>query len=132
MVPLIASLLRGRILAALYASVLSSITVLYAICDDAAGHFLGPFNGVGIVDSFVALVNGEFPCKEEGDINFRGKITVEDVSFLYPGTDRLALDHVSFQIDAGETIAVVGRIMDLEKLLCRKSCWAFILRTAGE
>lgn len=92
----------------MYASVLSSFTLLYALCDDAAYHFLAPFDGVGIVSSFVALVNGDFPCKEEGDIDFNGKITVEDVYFSYPGADRSALDHVSFQIDEGETIAVVG------------------------
>lgn len=108
MVLLVISLLRGRITAALYASVLSSLTLLYALCDDAAYHFLAPFDGVGIVNSFVALVNGNFPCKEEGDIDFCGKITVEDVCFSYPGADRPALDHVSFQINEGETIAVVG------------------------
>lgn len=108
MVLLVISLLGGRISAALYASVLSSITLLYALCDDAAGHFLAPFDGVGIVNSFVAFVNGKFSCKEEGRIDFNGKITVEDVSFSYPGSDRPALDHISFQINAGETIAVVG------------------------
>ena len=108
MVLLVISLLRGRISVALYASVLSSFTLLYALCDDAAYHFLAPFDGVGIVNSFVALVNGNFPCKEEGDIDFNGKITVEDVCFSYPGADRPALDHVSFQINEGETIAVVG------------------------
>lgn len=108
MVLLVISLLRGRISAALYASVLSSFTLLYALCDDAAYHFLAPFDGVGIVSSFVALVNADLPCREEGDIDFSGKITVEDVSFSYPGADRPALDHVSFQIGEGETIAVVG------------------------
>lgn len=108
MVLLVISLLRGRITAALYASVLSSLTLLYALCDDAAYHFLAPFDGVGIVNSFVALVNGNFPYKEEGDIDFSGKITVEDVCFSYPGADWMALDHVSFQINEGETIAVVG------------------------
>ncbi len=108
MVLLVVSLLRGRISAALYASVLSSITLLYAMCDDAACHFLAPFDGVGIVNSFVALVNGNFPCKEKGDIDFNGRITVEDISFSYPGADKPALDHVSFQIEKGETIAVVG------------------------
>ncbi len=105
---LVVSLLRGRISAALYASVLSSIALLYALCDDAAGHFLAPFDSVGIVSSYAALVNGSFPSKEEGHIDFNGRITVEDVSFCYPGSDKPALDHISFQIAEGETIAVVG------------------------
>ncbi len=108
MVLLVVSLLRGRISAALYASVLSSITLLYAMCDDAAYHFLSPFDGVGIVNSFVSLVNSDFPNKEWGDIDFNDRITVADVSFSYPGSNRPVLDHISFQIDVGETIAIVG------------------------
>lgn len=35
-------------------------------------------------------------------------ITFADVSFRYPGTEDFALKHVSFHIDAGETLALVG------------------------
>ncbi len=38
----------------------------------------------------------------EGTIEFR------DVSFRYPGTERLVLEHVSFTARAGETVAIVG------------------------
>ena len=36
------------------------------------------------------------------DIEFR------DVSFRYPGTDRLVLEGISFTIEAGQTVAIVG------------------------
>jgi len=39
----------------------------------------------------------------------RGDITVEDVSFQYPGSTRQVLREVSFTIQEGETVAVVGR-----------------------
>jgi len=35
-------------------------------------------------------------------------LSVEDVRFRYPGTDRPALDGVGFQVAAGETVALVG------------------------
>lgn len=35
-------------------------------------------------------------------------IDFEDVSFCYPGSERSVLDHVSFHIDSGEKIALVG------------------------
>ena len=38
----------------------------------------------------------------------RGEIEFRDVSFRYPGTDRLVLENVSFRIEAGETAALVG------------------------
>jgi ATP-binding cassette subfamily B protein len=38
----------------------------------------------------------------------RGEIEFRDVSFRYPGTERAVLRGVSFRIDAGQTVAVVG------------------------
>jgi len=41
---------------------------------------------------------------------FRGKIEFRNVSFNYPGTDVPALDSVSFVIEPGEKVAIIGRI----------------------
>lgn len=38
----------------------------------------------------------------------RGGIEFRDVSFRYPGTERWVLKNVSFRIEAGQTVAVVG------------------------
>lgn len=38
-----------------------------------------------------------------------GDIRFEDVCFRYPQSDELAVNHVSFHIKAGETVAIVGR-----------------------
>ncbi len=38
----------------------------------------------------------------------QGSITVNDLSFLYPESGTQALDHVSFQIGAGETLGIIG------------------------
>ncbi|MFQ5689596.1 MAG: ABC transporter ATP-binding protein [Gemmatimonadota bacterium] len=38
----------------------------------------------------------------------RGEIEFEDVSFRYPGSEHWALRHVSFRIEPGQTLAVVG------------------------
>lgn len=108
MVLLDVSLLRGRITTALYASVFSSITLMYAMCDDAAYHFLSPFDGVAIVNSFVALIKGKLPERKDRPVDFSKPVVAEDITFSYPGADKLALDHVSFRVRAGETIAIVG------------------------
>ncbi|MBT4865096.1 MAG: ABC transporter ATP-binding protein, partial [Planctomycetaceae bacterium] len=37
-----------------------------------------------------------------------GRITIENVSFQYPGADRFALEEISIDVEPGETIALVG------------------------
>ena len=53
----------------------------------------------------------------------RGEIIFDNVSFNYPGTGAQALANVSFRIEPGQTLAVVGRNgagkSTLIKLLCR-------------
>jgi ATP-binding cassette subfamily B protein len=39
----------------------------------------------------------------------RGKVSFEDVSFNYAGSSMPALDHVSFVVEAGQSVGVVGR-----------------------
>ena len=41
---------------------------------------------------------------------FDGRIEFKDVSFCYPGQDMQALRHVSFAIEPGEKIAILGRV----------------------
>src|SRR5262249_43529897 len=53
----------------------------------------------------------------------RSGITLDDVSFRYPGSNELALDRISLEILPGEKIALVGENgsgkTTLVKLLCR-------------
>lgn len=42
--------------------------------------------------------------------NLRGRIEFRNVSFRYPGASEKALDEVSFTIEAGQSVALVGRM----------------------
>ncbi|HBR68640.1 MAG TPA: type I secretion system permease/ATPase [Rhodospirillaceae bacterium] len=42
--------------------------------------------------------------------DLKGKIAFEKVSFSYPGVDRKVLDNVSFVIESGEKVGIIGRI----------------------
>lgn len=45
---------------------------------------------------------------ESGDVG--GEVAFQDVSFRYPGQDSLVLDNVSFRIEVGEKVGLIGRI----------------------
>lgn len=42
--------------------------------------------------------------------DLKGKIAFDKVSFTYPGTARKVLDNVSFRIEPGEKVGIIGRI----------------------
>ena len=44
----------------------------------------------------------------DGQTTLRGKIEFRDVSFSYPGSDRMVLRHINLTIHPGETVAVMG------------------------
>lgn len=50
------------------------------------------------------LKDGDFCGKTEqqGEVEFR------DVSFAYPGTDQVVLDHINLSVHKGETVAIMG------------------------
>lgn len=50
------------------------------------------------------LLDGPF----DGQTALRGKIEFRDVSFAYPGSDRMVLRHINLTIHPGETVAVMG------------------------
>ena len=46
---------------------------------------------------------------EESNVDLKGSVEFDDVSFRYPGSSKETLSHVSFKVDLGETVGIVGR-----------------------
>ncbi|AYF19292.1 lipid A ABC transporter ATP-binding protein/permease MsbA [Vibrio parahaemolyticus] len=67
--------------------------------------------GMAASQTLFALIDLE-PEKNEGKYmveRAKGEVSVKDVSFTYEGSEKPALDHVSFDIPRGKTVALVGR-----------------------
>jgi len=45
---------------------------------------------------------------EQGKKLYRSAVTVENLTFAYPGSDVKVLDNVSFHVEAGDRIAIIG------------------------
>jgi len=54
-------------------------------------------------------VKPEIENYQENKIDIRGKITFKNVSFTYDDTNITALKNVSFKIEAGKTLAILGK-----------------------
>lgn len=46
---------------------------------------------------------------EESNVDLKGSVEFDDVSFNYPGSSKETLSHVSFKVAPGETVGIVGR-----------------------
>ena len=57
-----------------------------------------------VLNSRPQLADGDF----DGRTDIRGRIEFRDVSFAYPGSDRMILKNISLTIQPGETVAVMG------------------------
>ena len=57
-----------------------------------------------VLSSEPELKDGSF----DGETRQRGEIEFRDVSFAYPGTNRMVLEHINLTIHQGETVAVMG------------------------
>jgi ATP-binding cassette, subfamily B, multidrug efflux pump len=60
---------------------------------------------MAVLDTPPSLSDPPEPRRPE---QVKGAIEFRDVGFRYPGTDRYVLRHVSFQVPAGSTVALVG------------------------
>ena len=57
-----------------------------------------------VLDSEPELKDGSF----SGETEQHGEIEFRDVSFIYPETGKIVLDHINLKIHKGETVAVMG------------------------
>lgn len=106
---LLYSMLDGSISVGAFAAVFSSITTLITFMNDAIGNHLGSlFDNLGFLKKYFEFFDLPEETSEQGEMNWSEKVEVKNVSFCYPGTDRKVLDNVSFEIQRGETIALVG------------------------
>ena len=106
---LLYSMMDGSISIGAFAAVFSSITTLITFMNDALGNHLGSlFDNFGFVKKYFEFFDLPEETSEEGEIGWHDKVEVKHVSFCYPGTDQKVLEDVSFEIQEGETIALVG------------------------
>ena len=69
--------------------------------------------GKASMDRIGELLDEEPDVTDREDVtpmpDIQGHITFKDLTFRYPGSDRDVLEHISFEIKAGERVGIVGK-----------------------
>lgn len=92
-----------------FVSIFTTMTYLFLLMDELVCKFIGDMTkNLGTIRNFLNFLNMEERRGIEKKIDLNGGIRVENISFTYPTKDTPALKNISFTIEPGETIAIVG------------------------
>ncbi|NMA34616.1 MAG: ABC transporter ATP-binding protein [Clostridiaceae bacterium] len=106
---LVKALLAGEISVGAFAAVFGSIGMLFAVMEEIIARHIGHIaSNLGKAHNLIRFMELPERGGTESDPDFSAGIVVENVSFTYPNAECKSVDNVSFEIKAGETVAVVG------------------------
>lgn len=106
---LLFSLMDGTVSAGAFAAVFSSITNMIRFMNDAIGNYLASlFENVGILKKYLEFFQLQEDTGNDEIPEWKDCVEVKNIAFSYPGTNQAALTDISFKIQKGQTIAVVG------------------------
>lgn len=103
------ALMKKEITVGAFAAVFNSIGMLYGIMEEVICRHIGEIaKNLGTIQNYLNLL--EMPERGGEDRELHGKldITLDHVSFFYPGAEKEAVKDATFTINNGETLAVVG------------------------
>lgn len=108
LVMLLHALMAGEISVGAFAAVFTNIQMLFSLMEEIVCRHLGNvMQSLGATANYVQFL--DLPERGGSEVEIPdGDIVFDHVSFAYPGTERKAIDDVSFTIRRGETLAVVG------------------------
>lgn len=102
------AVLKGEISVGAFAALFVSVNTMFHTMEElVCGHIGRISENLICVQNYMHFL--DMPVKD-GHLNLDKGLSIEaiDLSYRYPGSDKMALDHLNIQIEAGETIAIVG------------------------
>lgn len=103
------ALLSGEISIGSFAAVFASIGLMFGIMEEViSGHIGSMTKNLGTVRNFIRFLDLPERKGEDLPVDPGNGIVLNNVSFRYPGAETDALSGLSFELNKGETIAIVG------------------------
>jgi ATP-binding cassette subfamily B protein len=106
---LVEALLAGEISVGAFAAVFGSIGTLFGIMEEIVARHIGSVaENLGKSRNFIRFMELPERGGHDGVPDFNEGISLQNVSFVYPGAEHKSVDNVSLSVNPGETIAIVG------------------------
>ncbi|MDR0668935.1 MAG: ATP-binding cassette domain-containing protein, partial [Treponema sp.] len=103
------ALINNEITPGAFVAVFSSIGTMFNMVNEVVcWHIATITNDIGSVDNFIQFLEYPEKKKEDNVIPKECNIRFNNVSFKYPNSGRFALENINLEINAGETVAIVG------------------------
>jgi ATP-binding cassette subfamily B protein len=103
------ALMAAEISAGAFAAVANSISVLYSLMEEIICIHIGRMaRDLGALRNYVRFMEMEERGGADREPEADCDISLEGVSFSYPGAEKSAIKDVSLRIQNGETLAIVG------------------------
>ncbi len=109
---LFTSLMNRHITIGAFAAVYASLGWMFDFMDELVNYRISDMaKNIGTVRNYLNFLELEPPIVQDADLNTNLKgleVTLENVNFSYPLSNKQALKNISFTVRSGETIAIVG------------------------
>lgn len=104
------ALLNGDISVGAFAAIFASIETMFGTMDTMiCQHIANMTQNLGTIKNFLRFLDiPEREGKEQEKTRQKG-VSVKNLYFSYPNSDKKVLNDISFEINSGETLAIVGK-----------------------
>lgn len=102
-------MIHGKITIGVFGAILATLKRMFSMMDELISvHFGEVVENIGTVEATIELINEKDVPNIYNDYTDFSKIIFRNVSFTYPNQKKCALDNISFEINRGEKVALVG------------------------
>jgi hypothetical protein len=102
-------LIQGKITIGVFGAILATLKRMFSMMDELISvHFGDAVENIGTVEAAIELINEKDVPNIYNDYTGFSKLIFKNVSFTYPNQTKHALNNLSFEINRGEKIALVG------------------------
>jgi len=106
---LVRSLMNGGISVGSFAAVFTSIGTMFSMMRQVVNYHIGNMSSkVGTIRNIIRYLNLPEKSGTETEFDLDKGLTIENVSFTYPKSDKPSVKNLNMKINPKETIAIVG------------------------